>query len=123
MAKVAFSKLKCKINDTEVPVQIGEETIMVKQYLPIQEKLRLMGRVVELSHEQDHNFSNPVKSAVIRDLEIIFTYTNLSFTDKQKEDFPKLYDQLFSSEVLQKIIQAIPEEEYLSIVNGLKYSL
>jgi hypothetical protein len=35
MAKVAFSKLKCKVNDTEVPVQIGEETIMVKQYLPI----------------------------------------------------------------------------------------
>lgn len=123
MAKVAFSKLKCKINDTEVPVQIGEETIMVKQYLPIQEKLQLMGRVVELSHEQDHNFSNPVKSAVIRDLEIVFAYTNLSFTDKQKEDFPKLYDQLFSSGVLARIIAAIPKDEYEAIVTGLYESL
>jgi hypothetical protein len=41
-----------------------------------------MGRVVELAHEQDCNFSNPVKSAVIRDLEVVFAYTNLSFTDK-----------------------------------------
>ena len=123
MAKVAFSKLKCKVNDTEVPVQIGEETIMVKQYLPIQDKLRLIGRVIELAHEQDYNFSNPVKAAVYRDLEVVFAYTNLTFSDKQKEDLPKLYDQLFSSEVLQKIIQAIPEEEYLSIVNGLKDSL
>ena len=123
MAKVAFSKLKCKINDTEVPIQIGEEIIMIKQYLPIQDKLQLIGRVVELAHEQDCNFSNPVKSAVIRDLEVVFAYTNLSFTDKQKEDFPKLYDQLFSSGVLAKILAAIPETEYNAITKGLTDSL
>ena len=65
MAKVAFSKLKCKINETEVPVQIGEEIVMVKQYLPIQDKLALIGRVIERAHEEDYNFSNPVKADVI----------------------------------------------------------
>lgn len=120
MAKIAFSKLKCKINDTEVPVQIGEETIMVKQYLPIQEKLGLIGRVVELAHEQDHNFSNPVKASVYRDLEIIFAYSNLSFTEKQKEDLPKLYDMMASAGVIDQILLAIPTAEITHIYNGIK---
>ena len=119
MAKVAFSKLKCKINDTEVPVQIGEEIVMVKQYLPIQEKLRLIGRVIELSHEQNYNFNNPVICQMICEMEIVFNYTNLSFTDKQKEDLPKLYDTLYSSGVLKQILQTIPDEEYYSVVNGV----
>ena len=87
MAKIPFTKLKCKINTDEVPVQIGEETIAVKQYLPIQEKLELISKVIMQAHEQDENYSNPIKAGVYRDLEVIFAYTNISFTDKQKEDF------------------------------------
>lgn len=123
MAKVPFTKLKCKINDNEIPVQIGEETIAVKQYLPIQEKLALIGRVVEFAHEQDNNFSNPVKAGVYRDLEVIFVYTNISFTDKQKEDLPKLYDMLYSSGVITTIIDSIPEDEYMEIVFGVRDSI
>jgi hypothetical protein len=123
MAKVPFTKLKCKINDNEVPVQIGEETIAVKQYLPIQEKLSLIGRVVMFAHEQDYNYSNPVKIGVYRDLEIVFTYTNISFTDKQKEDLPKLYDMLYSSGVIKTIINNIPEDEYMEIVCGIEDSV
>ena len=123
MAKVPFTKLKCKINENEIPVQIGEETIAVKQYLPIQEKLALIGRVVEFAHEQDYNYSNPVKIGVYRDLEIVFTYTNISFTDKQKEDLPKLYDMLYSSGIIKTIIENIPEDEYMEIVWGIKDSV
>lgn len=123
MAKVPFTKLKCKINENEIPVQIGEETIFVKQYLSIQDKLGLIGRVVEFAHEQDNNFSNPVKAGVYRDLEIVFTYTNISFTDKQKEDLPKLYDMLYSSGVIKAIIDNIPQDEYMSIVCGINDSV
>jgi hypothetical protein len=119
MAKVPFTKLKCKINTDEVPVQIGEETIAVKQYLPIQEKLVLIGDVVMQAHEQDENYSNPIKAEVYRDLEVVFAYTNISFTDKQKEDLPKLYDLLKSAGVIDKIIAAIPEAEYNEICCGV----
>ena len=123
MAKVPFTKLKCKINTDEVPVQIGEETIAVKQYLPIQEKLGLIGRVIELAHMQDENYSNPVKAAAFRDLEVIFAYTNITFTDKQKEDPAKLYDLLYSTGVMDTIINNIPEDEYMSIVVGVNESI
>ena len=119
MAKVPFTKLKCKLNIEEIPVQIGEETIAVKQYLPIQEKLILIGDVVMQAHEQDENYSNPIKAEVYRDLEVVFAYTNISFTDKQKEDLPKLYDLLASSGVLKTVIKAIPEDEYAKICMGV----
>ena len=123
MARIPFTKLKCKINIDEVPVQIGEETIAVKQYLPIQEKLELIGNVVMAAHEQDENYSNPVKAGVYRDLEVIFAYTNISFTDKQKEDLPKLYDMLYSSGVIAEVLKNIPENEYMEIVFGVRDSI
>lgn len=123
MAKVPFTKLKCKINEDSIPVQIGEETIAVKQYLPVQEKLELIGNVVMAAHEQDVNYSNPVKAEVYRDLEVVFAYTNITFTDKQKEDLPKLYDQLASTGVLEAIIKAIPEKEYTNICCGVWNSI
>ena len=123
MAKVPFSKLKCKINEDSIPLQIGEETIAVKQYLPIQEKLELIGKVVMAAHEHDENYSNPVKAGVYRDLEVIFAYTNISFTDKQKEDLPKLYDMLYSSGVITEVLKNIPEDEYMEIVFGVRDSI
>lgn len=123
MAKVPFTKLKCKINTSEIPVQIGEETIAVKQYLPIQEKLELIGKVIMQAHEQDKNYSNPVKVGVYRDLEVIFAYTNIAFTDKQKEDLPKLYDMLYSSGVIAEVLKNIPEDEYMEIVFGIRDSI
>ena len=123
MARIPFTKLKCKINTNEIPVQIGEETIAVKQYLPIQEKLELIGKVIMAAHEQDENYSNPVKAGVYRDLEVIFAYTNISFTDKQKEDLPKLYDMLYSSGIITEVLKNIPEDEYMEIVFGVKDSI
>ena len=123
MARIPFTKLKCKINMDEIPVQIGDETIAVKQYLPIQEKLGLIGRVIELAHMQDENYSNPVKAAAFRDLEVVIAYTNIAFTDKQKEEPAKLYDLLYSTGVMDTIINNIPEDEYMSIVVGIEDSI
>lgn len=124
MAKIAYSKLKLKTDDSVITVSITPDTeIEVKQYLPIQEKLRLIGDVVMQAHEQDANYSNPVKADVYRDLEVVFAYTNITFTDKQKEDLPKLYDQLASTGVLGAIIKAIPEKEYEAVCIGVWNSI
>ena len=123
MAKVPYSKLKCKTNEEISIITIDDIEIEIKQYLPIQEKLSLIGRVIELAHDQDYNFSNPVKANVIRDLEMVYAYTNINFTEKQKEDMAKLYDQLYSSGVLTQILQAIPSLELHEICVGVRESI
>lgn len=119
MAKIAFSKFGLKPNTEVKTIEWGGQNIEVLQYLPIQGKLALIGRVVSNAHEEDANYSNPVKAKVFTDLEIIFEYTNISFTEKQREDLPKLYDVLSSSGLLDAIIKSIPTEEYEMIVKGI----
>lgn len=124
MAKIAFSKLKIKTNTETKTIELEDNIVIeVKQYLPIQEKLELIGNVIMQAHEEDNNYSNPVKVSVYRDLAVVFAYTNLSFTDKQKEDLPKLYDMLKSSGLLTTIIMNIPEAEYFTICAGLEESI
>ena len=118
MAKVAFSKLALKKQDNVKLVKIGNFDIEVKQYLPVNEKLDLVARVLNGAHDEN-NFPNPIKIEVIGTLEIIMAYTNISFTEKQKEDIAKLYDLLDSNGVVNTIIAAIPEEEYNFVIDGI----
>ena len=119
MAKVAFSKLGLKKQDIVKTVSICDQTIEVKQYLPVNDKLDLIGRVLTAAHDEN-NFSNPIKLEVIGTMEIIMAYTNLTFTAKQKEDLPKLYDLLDENNVINQIISAIPTEEYNFVINGIE---
>lgn len=118
MAKVAFSKLGLKKNEEIVILHINGQEIEVKQYLPINEKLMLIANVINQSAD-DNNFANPVKLDVFTSLEIIFAYTNISFTDKQKEDLIKLYDLLEGNDIINIVLGVIPDKEYNMIRDGV----
>lgn len=112
MARFSYTKLNAKINQEvkEIRVEGSDTPIEVRQYLPVEEKLALIGRVIELAHDEN-NFSNPLKVDVYYTLEVIKAYTNISFTDKQWENPTKLYDSLLSSGWINKIFYEIPEFE------------
>ena len=118
MAKIGFTKLGLKPNNKIVNIEFNEQIIEVKQYLPVEEKLELITNVLELSHDSN-NFSNPIKVQVYTALEIIDKYTNISFTEKQKENPTKLYDLLNGNGLLEKIIEVIPQIEYDEIIAGV----
>lgn len=117
--KPTFAKMGLKINTEVKTVMIGEQEVEVKQYLPVNDKLTLIGNVISFAADEN-NFSNPIKLDVFTALEIVFTYTNLSFTEKQKEDLVKLYDIMESNGVFDTIIAAIPKVEYKSIIEGVQ---
>ena len=50
----------------------------------------------------------------------MYAYTNLSFTEKQKEDAAKLYDLVVSNGVYSAIIREIPTSEIRQLVDGVK---
>ena len=119
MAKVAFTKLGLKKKDEVKNVDLNGITVEVKQYLPINDKLTLISEVLNSSHDQSANFANPIQLEVIGTIEIIMAYTNLSFTEKQKEDYAKLYDLLEENGIIDLIIAEIPEREYNYIIDGI----
>ena len=103
MAKVPFSKLALKRKEEIKTITINNNIIEVKQYLPVNEKLELIGRIINLAHDSN-NFSNPVKLEAIGTVEIIAAYTNITFTEKQREDTAKLYDLLDENVIVKLII-------------------
>ena len=121
MARFPYTKLNAKVNQEvkEIAVEGVETPIEVRQYLPVDEKLGLIGRVIELAHDTN-NFSNPLKVEVYLTLEVIQAYTNIAFTEKQKENVTKLYDSLASSGWINKIYEVIPEEEMTTLVSALE---
>lgn len=118
MSRVPFTKLNLKKIDKIQVVTINGLEIEVKQYLPVAEKLELIANVLNNSAD-DNNFANPVKTYVLSHLEIIYAYTNLSFTDKQKEDPAKLYDILDTNGIIDSIILAIPPSEYDNLIEDI----
>ena len=118
MAKIPFTKLQLKKKNEVKEFTYNDQVITVKQYLPIQDKLALIGQVIN-SAADEYNFANPVKLDMYLALEIIYNYTNLSFTEKQKEDIVKLYDLLEENEIFDKVIELIPEEEYTTLWEGV----
>lgn len=118
MAKIGFTKLSLKRKNEVKTITINNNQIEIKQYLPVNEKLDLIARVINGAHDQN-NFPNPIKIEVIGILEMIMAYTNISFTEKQKEDIPKLYDLLEENDVIKDIISQIPEDEYNFIIDGI----
>ena len=116
MAKIPFTKLGL-VKNTEVEnIYWNEQTIEVKQYLPIQEKLELIAAVLN-NCQDDNNFINDAKLYLYAHLEIVFRYTNIGFTEKQKEDAAKLYDLIAGTNLLHEVIKKIPEDEYYQVLN------
>ena len=117
MAKLAFSKLGLKNNNQVVNINYNEQTIEVKQYISVNDKLKLISDIINNTVDE-HSFCNPVKVKVYLLIGIIENYTNISFTEKQKEDIVKLYDLIQSNGLFDKILEAIPAEEFNDLLNS-----
>jgi hypothetical protein len=115
MAKVPFSKLDVKLNTRDFVVchenSKGEVVqYEVKNYLPIKEKMDLVSRIINQSTD-DNGFYNPMRVKLYTTLEVVYAYTNLTFTPKQKEDPFKLYDLLVSTGLYDNITSHICAED------------
>ena len=121
MAKVSLNSITPIKKVDSVKIKIGEQEIEVLQYLPINDKLALAERVLNMTLD-DTGFLNPVRLEVYTYLEIIRTYTNISITDKMMENAPKTYDLLEMNNILISIVNAIPEEEYNALIGMIEDS-
>lgn len=111
MAKVSYANLKLKRNDNVNTFKIGETVVEVKQYLPLEDKYDLIE--VALQEAKANGVAlNPLLLDAYFYLNVVFMYTNISFTDKQRENLFKLYDVLESNGIISATIEQIPEDEF-----------
>lgn len=107
--KTAFSTLKLKTDKTYLEFMFENKPVQVLRYLPVQEK----EDIIEIAYQKaiiNSNF-NPILFNIYFLLNVVYSYTNLTFTDEQRRDEKKLYDMICSSGLLDIILNNIPESE------------
>lgn len=109
MAKLSFNKLKLKTPE-DTQIIFNEQEITIKKYLPINDKLKLITNVINLTADEN-KFLNIGKLDLFFNLEVIKNYTNIIFTEKQLEDPCKQFDLIHSSNLFVEVVKAIGEEE------------
>lgn len=117
MAKISYANMKLKTNDTVEIFEFGEHKIEIKTYLPIEDKYSFLNIVLQNSLE--NGVYHPVKIDMYFHLYLVYLYTNINFTDKQKEDEQKLFDILLTNGIINGVITTMPEAEYNMLVNLL----
>lgn len=115
---VSYASMKLKVDTSTKKIDFNETiSFEILKYLPIKEKYNLITNVLQKSYE--NGIYNPLKMDMYFALNLVYLYSNISFTDKQKEDEEKLYDTLQSNGIMDTIIDAIEDEEYNNLYTML----
>lgn len=110
MAKVSYANLKLKTNTDVNTFEFQGQTIEVLKYLPIDDKYDLV--MIALQKAEQDGIYNPILLDLYFHLYLVYMYTNVSFTERQKDNEPHLYDTLVSNGFMKKFLETIEVEEY-----------
>ena len=124
MAKVSFSKLGLSKNTDIKNFEYNGQNIEVKQYLPIQDKAMILSNVLNQTFGDGTNrYVNPLSLELSIVFQIIEYYTNISFTEKQKENPTKLFDLIVGSDLWAEIVNNLNKEDYDSLLNYINEAI
>lgn len=115
--KVSYANMKLKTDTSVKTFEFGGQKVDVLQYLPAQDKYDLL--MITLQKSLEDNIYNEFKLNLYFELHLVYMYTNISFTEKQREDEFKLYDTLKSNGFYEKFFQVINEDEYNELFEQL----
>ena len=121
MASVSFTNLKLTVDKSVNTFDFNGVKIEVLKYLPIEDKKDLIQIAMQKSYED--GLYNDILLDVYFHLNLVYLYTNLNITDKQKEDEFKLFDKINSSGLMSAILDAMDEDEYEYLRNSLEKSI
>ena len=105
---ISYANMKLKPVTSTHKFEWNGNEIEVLDYLPIEDKYDLI--MITLQKAYEDGYYNPIKIDEFFHLHLIYMYTNINFTDKQKENFLELYDMIFSSGLWAEIKNILGNE-------------
>ena len=100
-----------------IPTVKLENGIQVKKYIPTPDKIDLIQIALQKSEEE--GIYNEVKLECYFHLNIIYLYTDIEFSAEDREDEMELYDILDRNDIIDQVIAAIGEDEYIDLRDKL----
>ena len=118
MSKVSYANMKLKVNNEIKTFDFNGNEIEVLSYLTIEDKFDLV--MITLQQSLVNGIYNSVKLEMYFNLNLVYMYTNISFTDKQKEDEEKIYNTLKTNGFFDKMLAIIPDDEYKELLGYIE---
>lgn len=118
MAKATYASLKLKTKNELKTFKFQDSEVEILSYLPIEDKVDLIDITLQKSKRND--MYSPILLDMYFHLHLVYLYTNLGFTEKQKENETKLYDTLKSNGFIDEMLKAIDENEYNELLRFLE---
>lgn len=116
-----YTDLKLSINNEYNIVQFEGLQIKILQYLPIEDKIDLIE--IALQRSEENGIYNEMKLDMYFHLYMVYMYTDLEFSEEEKQNEIKLYNELCSNRVIQTVIHAVDEyNELFDYLNIMKES-
>ena len=99
-------------------VEIGDNIkFNVKQYLPAEDKNALLEIAMQTADQG--TILNTFALDAIFHTYLVFKYTDIEFSEEEKENLFKLYDILEENNIIDAVVAAIPKEEYQDLKDYL----
>lgn len=118
MEKISFENFGLDVKSDIQIVNFNNLDIEVKQYLSAQDKVEIIQNVLAQGVDPERAYYfDPCRKAIVMTLEIIDKYTNIEFSETDREDLVKLYDAIISNGLWEAIVDAIPNEEFQTIIS------
>ena len=119
MSKINLEYLNLTNNTIRKIVNVNNIEVHVLTYLPLENKIDLIESVIDKSLvDEEAIYCNPLLLKVLFELNIVAYYSDINI-DLDGADIMSLYDLLTSTGVISKIIDTIPNEEYVSLMESL----
>lgn len=118
MGKVSYANMKLKVKNEIKTFDFNGSEIEVLSYLPIEDKFDLI--MITLQQSLVNGIYNSIKLEMYFNLNLAYMYTNISFTEKQKEDAEKIYNTLKTNGFFDKMIEVIPDDEYAELLGYIE---
>lgn len=115
----SYSDLSLKTNTDSITFKFGDKEIEIFRYLPLEYKYDVIMSSLHDSDEQ--GVYNYLKLDAYFNLNMFLSYVkNVNFTQDEMSDKLKLYNEIYSSGLLEAFLAAIDEKEYNDCYNVLE---
>lgn len=102
-----IKEVKWETPSLETITNEGSPDIIVKRYLPVEQKMALIGNIVNNSAD-DNNYYNPIRLDMYTVIGIVGLYTDIDLEDIT---IAQAYDILMESGLWENILNVIPASE------------
>lgn len=118
MSKITYAKLGLKTDTGANIFAFNGQNVEVLKYLPISEKQDIIQIALQKAALDNGTYDDLLLDEYFA-LNIVYGYSNITFTAKQREDEDKLYDQMESSGFLESFFVTMDSKEYKYLFDNL----